>query len=292
MEAPSISLEQLSRDYELIARAIQYVQDNFQKQPTLKEIASQIGYSEYHFQRLFTRWVGISPKRFLQFLTKEFALELLRHSVSVLEATYQSGLSSTGRLYDLLVTCEAVTPGETKKLGYGLTIYYGFYPTPFGECLLAHTERGVCNLAFIEAGSYELALKRLQEDWPRAHLVYSPSTAQRFVEQIFLPGYLSAPLPVLLRGTNFQIKVWEALLRLPSGTVVTYEDLAHWVGSPLAVRAVGGAVSRNRLPVIIPCHRVIRKDGRLGGYAFGTTRKLAILGWELSQQEKDAFDGI
>jgi len=280
-------LSQLSQDYELVARAIQYVQENFQRQPSLKEISDHVGYSESHFHRLFTRWVGISPKRFLQFLTKEYALNLLRRSANVLQVAYQSGLSGSGRLHDLLVTCEAVTPGEIKALGAGLTISFGFHPTPFGECLLAHTARGVCSLSFLKPDGHEEAFQRLQALFPKAQLLESPASSRLFIEQIFFPGKRALPLPVMLHGTNFQIKVWEALLRIPPGTVVTYEDVAEYIGMPRASRAVGRAVGSNHLPVIIPCHRVIRKDGGLGGYAFGTDRKLALLGYEFSQQERE-----
>jgi len=292
MDALTSTLAQSSQDYDLVAQAIHYLENNFRRQPDLKEVASYIGFSEFHFQRLFTRWVGISPKRFLQFLTKEYALDLLRQSADVIEVTYQSGLSSSGRLHDLLVTCEAVTPGETKSHGMGLSIYYGFHPTPFGECLLAHTDRGICSLAFVEPGDRLGALARLKAGWSQARLVESPGTTGEYVEQIFLPGRKEATLPVLLNGTNFQIKVWEALLRIPMGSVVTYEEIAQLVGKPGAARAVGNAVGSNPLPVLIPCHRVIRKDGGLGGYAFGTTRKMALLGWEMAQREKVAVERI
>jgi AraC family transcriptional regulator of adaptative response/methylated-DNA-[protein]-cysteine methyltransferase len=288
METVQISTyEQQSEDYSRVEKAIRFLQENFQRQPELKEVAASVGLSEYHFQRLFSRWVGISPKRFLQYLTKEYARGLLRESQSLLDATYDSGLSGPGRLHDLFVATEGVTPGEYKSEGEGLVIRYGFHPTPFGECLLARTERGVCNLIFTKEGGRETARAELHAAWPRADLREDPTATRPLLAQIFRHGNLSGErLPLVLHGTNFQIKVWEALLRIPSGSVVTYEDIALAIGMPKAARAVGTAVGSNPLPVIIPCHRVIRKDGEFGGYRYGTARKKALLGWEMAQKEK------
>lgn len=270
----------LSEDYERIARAIAYIETHAGEQPTLEEIAASVNLSEYHFQRLFSRWAGISPKRFLQFLTKENAKRLL-HEQSVLDAAYAAGLSSPGRLHDLFVQAEAVTPGEYKTKGAGLEISYGFHPTPFGECLLAVTPRGICFLAFVDDGDRDTALAELKRDWEQAALTFDPTRTEPYVAQIFSPGRQpdsgQAPLPLHLRGTNFQMKVWEALLRIPAGSATTYEDLAARIGQPSAARAVGGAIAHNPVAYLIPCHRVLRKSGEFGGYRYRPERKKAIL---------------
>ena len=276
---------QLSTDYQRIELALQFLQANHSRQPDLKEIASSVHLSEYHFQRLFTRWVGISPKRFLQYLTKENARQILEQSASLLEATYASGLSSPGRLHDLFVATEAVTPGEYKTHGADLTIRYGFHPTPFGECLLAVTTRGICSLSFVEQGDRATTLEDFQTRWNLAKLLFDPDGTAEIVQRIFSsPDQPStSPLSLYLQGTNFQLKVWEALLRIPAGRLVTYEDLARWIGKPKAARAVGNAVALNPIAYLIPCHRVIRKLGDFGNYRYGPARKQALLGWELSR---------
>ena len=232
---------------------------------------------------MFTRWAGISPKRFLQFLTREHAKALLAHSGNLLEATYAAGLSGPGRLHDLFVQTEAVTPGEYKSKGAGVDIAYGFHPTPFGECLLALTGRGICFLAFVE-NDRSIALEQLRATWPNAQLSKSPYRTAPVVEQIFSTGP-AAPISVHLRGTNFQIKVWEALLRLPPGELTTYQALAEQVHSPGAARAVGNAVAQNPLAYLIPCHRVLQKAGNFGNYRYGSSRKKAILGWEMAHAD-------
>jgi AraC family transcriptional regulator of adaptative response/methylated-DNA-[protein]-cysteine methyltransferase len=274
------SLNQLCEDYQRIEQAIRYIEANAQAQPELGEIAANLNLSEYHFQRLFTRWAGISPKRFLQFLTKENAKQLLAHSADLLEATYETGLSSPGRLHDLFVQTEAVTPGEYKSRGRGIQIAYGFHPTPFGECLLAVTGRGICCLAFVD-GNRPSALAQLKRDWTNAALTEAPTRTAPVVEQIFNPTP-GTPFSVHLRGTNFQIKVWEALLRLPPGQVTSYESLAEQVCSVKASRAVGNAVAHNPVAYLIPCHRVLQKSGNFGNYRYGPTRKKAILGREMA----------
>jgi AraC family transcriptional regulator of adaptative response/methylated-DNA-[protein]-cysteine methyltransferase len=289
MELPTTDFEQLSRDYQTVEKAITYLEDHVEEQPNLKDVAESVHLSEYHFQRLFSRWVGISPKRFLQYLTKERAKEMLGESVSVLEAAYAAGLSSPGRLHDLFVNCEAVTPGDYKSQGEDLEIAYGFHASPFGECLLALTGRGICDLIFVSEGNREEALKALKKRWASAALHEDPQRTGPVVAQVFdrLTGGEAKPLSLHLRGTNFQIKVWEALLNIPSGTVVSYEDIAVSIGMPSAARAVSNAVARNPMPVIIPCHRVIRKAGAYGGYRWGTARKKALLGWEAAYSRKD-----
>jgi AraC family transcriptional regulator of adaptative response/methylated-DNA-[protein]-cysteine methyltransferase len=280
-----LTRQQLAEDYQLIERALAYLENHYQEQPSLEQIASQVGLSEYHFQRVFTRWVGISPKRFLQFLTKEHARQLLDHSSSVLDATYRSGLSSPGRLHDLFVTMDAVTPGEYKLHGAGLTISYGFHPSPFGECLLALTGRGICGLSFVTRGDRQEPLDDLRRRWLQAEMQEDPDQTSPWVEKIFPMTQETSeePLRLYLNGTNFQIKVWEALLRIPAGNLVTYQDIAAYVGDPNASRAVGHAIASNPIAFIIPCHRVIQKMGVFGGYHWGTARKKAILGWEMAR---------
>lgn len=273
---------QASIDYKRIESAIRFLEKNFHKQPSLRKIAESVYLSEYHFQRLFSRWVGISPKRFLQFLTKEYAKSLLEKSTNLLDVAYDAGLSSPGRLHDLFVSCEAVTPGEFKNKGEGLTIFYGFHPSPFGECLLAHTDRGICGLTFVQEGAHEHAVRKLKNNWKKAKTSEDPKLTQPLIDQIFTPlnSNKKHPLHLFLRGTNFQIKVWEALVRILPGNVVSYEDIANYIGRPKASRPVGNAVAQNPIPFIIPCHRVIRKIGEFGGYQGGSARKKAILGWE------------
>jgi len=275
-------LSQATLDYDRIENAIQYLEAHFHSQPSLSKLADQIGLSEYHFQRLFSRWVGISPKRFLQFLTKEYAKQLLEDSANLLDVTYEAGLSSPGRLHDLFVTCEAVTPGEYKRKGEGLTIKYGFHPSPFGECLLATTERGICGFFFVKNRDRKDPLSELRFFWKKADIVEDPHASREMVDRIFNPSFAdtSAPLHIILNGTNFQMKVWEALIKIPFGAIVSYEDVAIQVGIPGATRAVGSAVGKNPISFIIPCHRVIRKTADFGNYGGGTARKKAILGWE------------
>ena len=277
------TMEQLEEDYARVERAIRFIESQALRQPSLAEIAADAGMSEFHFQRLFSRWVGISPKRFLQFLTKEHARRLLEESRDILSVTYDAGLSSPGRLHELFVTCEAVTPGEVKKRGEGLTIEYGFHPSPFGRCLLAITERGICGLSFVQEEGSEAALeKSLAERWPGARMVRNPEATRATVDRIFTfpavhdPG----PLHLFVRGTNFQVQVWQALLRIPLGKAVTYSDVARHIGMPGASRAVGNAVGSNPIPFLIPCHRVIKAMGDFGNYGEGPQRKKAILGWE------------
>ncbi|MAU01030.1 MAG: 6-O-methylguanine DNA methyltransferase [Anaerolineaceae bacterium] len=279
------SFAEMSADYGRIEAAIHYLEENFQAQPTLAEIASHVGLSEYHFQRLFSRWAGTSPKRFLQFLTIQHAKKLLEESQSILDATYEAGLSSPSRLHDLFVTHEAITPGEFKQKGAGLTIQYGFHDSPFGECLIALTERGICGLQFVADEDRESALDELKASWLQAEFVEDAEATRPYIDPIFnLSGAEERPsLPLYLKGTNFQIQVWQALLKIPAGTAVSYGSVAQMIGNPKASRAVGSAVSNNPVGYLIPCHRVIRQAGNLGDYRWGTSRKKAILGWEAAR---------
>jgi AraC family transcriptional regulator of adaptative response/methylated-DNA-[protein]-cysteine methyltransferase len=283
--------DRLSDDYLIVEKAIRYLNDNSRLQPDLPAVADHVGMSEYHFQRLFTRWAGISPKRFLQYLTKENAKTLLART-SIRFAAYESGLSGPGRLHDLLVNCEAVTPAEYRTKGAGLDIVYGFHTSPFGECLLALTLRGICFLAFTD-GSPQSALAQLRRDWVNSSLREDREATRQVIEMIFpplpfAPLSSSQPQPISLHllGTNFQIKVWEALLRLPAGSVTSYGRLAEGIGSVNAAQAVGNAVARNPVAYLIPCHRVIQSTGGFGGYRYGAARKQAILGREWAQQER------
>ncbi|MHB8742455.1 MAG: methylated-DNA--[protein]-cysteine S-methyltransferase [Sulfuricaulis sp.] len=273
-------------DYERIERAIRYLGKNYQQQPGLKELARDAGLSEFHFQRLFRRWAGISPKRFLQYLTAGFAARLLRASRSNLDAAYEAGLSGGGRLHDLFITLHAVTPGELKRAGSGLTIHYGFHPSPFGKCLIGMTTRGICHLGFVSAESHNEALGELVSEWPHARLEEAPRTTLPIARGLFARiGNDLTNVNLHVRGTNFQIKVWEALLRIRPGTVVSYQDIARRIQAPRAVRAVANAVASNPIAYLIPCHRVIRQSGVLGGYRWDETRKKALLAWEAAQAE-------
>ncbi len=271
------------KDYQRIAKAIEYLENNALEQPSLDEVAAAAGLSPFHFQRIFQRWAGVSPKRFLQYLTLQHAKQLLEASEPVLETSFECGLSGPGRLHDLFVSVEAVTPGEYKSLGEGLEIRYGVHEGPFGEAFLAVTERGVCHLSFMGPLTPEQVLDRLRRQWPGALLAPDTAAAERWSRRIFSNGQPRNPLPVYLKGTNFQIKVWEALLAIPPGNVCSYQGLARALGRPNASRAVAGAVASNPVSYLIPCHRVIRSTGAISGYAGGVTRKRALLGWEAAQ---------
>jgi AraC family transcriptional regulator of adaptative response/methylated-DNA-[protein]-cysteine methyltransferase len=264
--------------YELVARAIGELTNG--GEPSLAELAARLGVSEFHLQRVFTEWAGVSPKRFLQFISKERALAALRSERDVLSASLTAGLSSPGRLHDLLVTCEGVTPGEALLLGGGVRIRYGRHRTPLGEAFIGITERGICHLRFLD-GSGGDPLEALRADWPAATLVEDTAAAQERLEELAHP---QAPIRLWLKGTNFQLKVWEALLRVPEGELVSYARLAQAAGMPTAVRAVASAVAANPVAWLVPCHRVIRSTGVLGQYRWGPERKAALIGWEAARR--------
>jgi AraC family transcriptional regulator of adaptative response/methylated-DNA-[protein]-cysteine methyltransferase len=273
-------------DGQRIAEAIAYLESEYRRQPSLDEVAAAVGLSPYHFQRLFSRWAGVSPKRFLQFLTVTRAKSALREGRSVLDSAYEAGLSGPGRLHDLFVTLEAVTPGEYKSLGHGIEIRWGRGPSPFGPCTIGITTRGVCKLAFVEDPEVPMLLAEMATDWPGARLVEDQGAAAETLRQVFVtPPEQGQPLSVVVRGTNFQVRVWEALLRIPSGSLATYGDVARCIGHPAATRAVGTAVGRNPVAYLVPCHRVIRGTGVLGNYRWGSHRKKAMVGWEAAQRE-------
>ncbi len=283
---PITDFGQAAADYEIVAQAIHYLDEHFQRQPELAEVAAHVGMSEFHFQRLFSRWVGISPKRFLQYLTKEYAKAALDHSRSVLNTSLDAGLSGPGRLHDLFVHTEAVTPGEYKAAGAGLVIRYGVHPSPFGNTLLLVTDKGICGLSFLADADGKAELADQQRQWGAADFVHNPEETGRLVAQIFATDSAPAPLHLYVRGTNWQIKVWEALMHLPAGSRVTYGDIARTVCTTSASRAVGNAVARNPIAYLIPCHRVVRQTGQRHNYRWGSERKQAILAWEAAHQDK------
>ncbi|HJU73604.1 MAG TPA: methylated-DNA--[protein]-cysteine S-methyltransferase [Gemmatimonadaceae bacterium] len=278
-------MSQMSLDYARVERALRYLDSIAPQQPALREVAATVGLSEFHFQRLFSRWAGISPKQFLRVQTLEFAKDRLAQSRNVLEAAWDSGLSGGGRMHDLFVNVDAVTPGEYQSGGAGVEIDAGFHATPFGEALIGVTERGICGLSFV-TDSRDAALNDLRRRWPAARVIISAERTRPVIDQVFggwrRDGGLSAlaPLRVLVKGTNFQTKVWQALLSIPPGHLASYEDVARVVCSREAARAVGAAVAANPVAYLIPCHRVIRSTGALGGYHWGVERKRAILAWE------------
>jgi AraC family transcriptional regulator of adaptative response/methylated-DNA-[protein]-cysteine methyltransferase len=269
-------------DYARIERAIRYLDEHRSANPSLASVAGHVGLSDSHFQRMFTRWAGVSPKRFLQHQTAQLAKHLLREQRSLLSASYEAGLSGPARLHDLIVNSEAMTPGEFQREGAGLVVQYGFHPSPFGECLMAVTPRGVCHLAFIDPVSRTAALAQLKRNWAKATFVPDQRGTRDAVARAFPAQGVREhqPLSLHVKGTNFQLKVWEALLRVPDGNITTYGDIATAIGDAGASRAVGNAVGRNPISYLIPCHRVIRAAGELGGYAWGPARKRAMLALE------------
>jgi AraC family transcriptional regulator, regulatory protein of adaptative response / methylated-DNA-[protein]-cysteine methyltransferase len=272
-----------AQDYRRIERAIQFLDRHVVEQPSLEEVAREIGLSPFHAQRLFTRWAGISPKRFLGLLTVGHAKAALQAGASVLDVAYEVGLSGPSRLHDLFVGFEAMTPGEYKQQGGGLVLRYGIHPTRFGDALLLASERGIAGLSFVD-GDPAAALEEARAVWPLSRLVADQQATGALIGQLFGDGAGSAPR-LLLKGTNFQVKVWSALLRVPPGRVVSYLDLAGAIGEPRAVRAVGSALARNPIGYLVPCHRVIRATGALGDYRWGHTRRRALLAWEAAQLE-------
>jgi AraC family transcriptional regulator of adaptative response/methylated-DNA-[protein]-cysteine methyltransferase len=273
-------------NYSRIEKAIQYLEANFQRQPELDEVAEKVHLSPFHFQRIFTDWAGISPKRFLQFLTVDFLKTKLEQSKNIVEAADAAGLSSQSRVYDLFTTLEAVTPQEYKQKGSGIRVEYGIHETPFGLCLIGVTERGICWLSFISTDEDpKNELEEMKEHWHNSVFHQEQQLTKVFIDQIFYREGAKAQrkLHVFVKGTNFQIKVWEALLRIPMGDVTTYQGIAQQILSPKAMQAVGSAVGSNHVAYLIPCHRVIRKDGILGEYRWSSIRKKTIIGWEMAK---------
>ena len=269
-------------DYVHVKQALEYLSENWRDHPSLDDVARHAGLSPTHFQKLFTRWAGISPKQFLQAITLDHARQLLRDAASVLDATYEVGLSGPGRLHDLFVTHEAMTPGVYKAKGEGVEIQYGFHVSPFGYALLMVTEHGLAGLAFADEGGERAALDDMMSRWPKATYREDVSATKAYAGRIFEPNQWrqDTPLRVVMIGSDFEIRVWETLLKIPLGALTTYSDVAEHIGRPTAARAVGTAVGRNPISFVVPCHRVLGKSGGLCGYHWGLTRKQAILGWE------------
>jgi AraC family transcriptional regulator, regulatory protein of adaptative response / methylated-DNA-[protein]-cysteine methyltransferase len=278
-------------DYERIAQIIRFLDERHVEQPDLTTLAGRAGLSQFHFHRLFSAWAGVTPKDFLQCLTLAHAKELLRDGESILDVALESGLSGPGRLHDLCVNLEAASPGELKSGGAGWTIAFGFAESPFGECLIAESSRGICHLSFVE--NEKAALAELQRDWPEAKFRRDDSAAESMAERIFhqrAGSETSAPLRAFVHGTPFQVLVWRALLQIRPGMLTSYGRLANSIRKPAASRAVGAAVGQNPLAYLIPCHRVIRETGVIGDYHWGTIRKRAIIAWESSQRFASALE--
>jgi len=279
----------MSESYPIIEDALKYIEENFKSQPSLEEIAVHLNISPFHLQRTFKEWVGISPKRFLQFLTVDHARQLLKESRSVLDATFESGLSSPGRMHDLFVSMDAVTPGEYKSLGSGLHIAYGIYDSPFGKCVIAATQRGMCFMGFYSGSTTNDFLNDMTGRFPNAQFEHDNSRTDLYYNAIFVEEEPKTKIKLFVRGTNFQVKVWEALLRIPQGMVCSYQDIAAMIKNPKASRAVGGAVGSNPISYLIPCHRVIQNMGIFGNYHWGSARKKAMLVWEAEKTQHVAI---
>ena len=275
--------------YAQIARAIEHLTTHFLEQPSLSELAEKANLSEFHFQRLFTEWAGVSPKKFGQYLTLEHAKNRLRTGAPLVDVAYESGLSGTGRLHDLFVTIEGVTPGQFRQAGSGMALAYGLFDSPFGTYVLGVINGKIALLHFLTEGENPEHI--LKTAWPEAVLTLAPKTIQPLADQIFpadksaITDQMAQKLPVLLRGSTFQLKVWEALLKIPEGQLVSYDQIAEAIGQPTASRAVGTAIGSNPVGYLIPCHRVIKKTGLFGGYRWGAERKQAMLGWEAARVE-------
>jgi AraC family transcriptional regulator, regulatory protein of adaptative response / methylated-DNA-[protein]-cysteine methyltransferase len=295
-EEPLVLPSDQATDYDRVRRALEYMTARWRRQPSLEDVAAHVGLSERHFHHLFRRFAGITPKAFLQAITLDHAKALLKDSASLLDATYEVGLSGPSRLHDLFVTHEAMSPGEWKAGGEGLTLRYGFRQSPFGEALAVMTDRGLAGLGWVDdkaaagraadvgkpAGGRDGALADMMRRWPKARFVEDPAGAARTIGRIFDCESWRAdePLNIVMLGSDFEIRVWRALLAIPMGRAATYGDVARHIGKPAAARAVGAAVGRNPISFVVPCHRVLGRSGALTGYHWGITRKQAILGWE------------
>lgn len=281
----TLTSEENHINYKRIEQAIKYLEENFQRQPELDEVAEKVHLSPFHFQRMFTEWAGISPKRFLQYLTIDYLKEKLQQTRNLSEVAELAGLSSQSRVYDLFTTLEAVTPHEYKHHGAGTRIEYGFHNSPFGLCLIGVTDRGICWLSFMASDQDPVsAINEMKAYWHNSVFHEDPVLTRAFVDRIFVEKP-EKKLHLFVKGTNFQVKVWEALLRIPLGNVTTYQDIARSISNPNALQAVGSAVGSNHIAYLIPCHRVIRKDGVLGQYRWSSSRKKSIIGWEMARLE-------
>lgn len=266
------------RNYEKIAQAIAFLNANQAEQPQLKELAEHVGLSEFHLQRVFKEWAGVSPKQFLKFLTKQKAKSFLKRE-SVANSAYNSGLSTSSRLHDLMINCESVTPGEYKSGGQGIQINYGIHPSPFGLSLIASTQRGLCKLTFFdELNAEDEVTQELYQEWPNAEIQRNQALTEEALNNIF--DRQKNSVPILCKGTPFQLLVWEALLKIPEGELCSYQQVAEQIGKPKATRAVASAIAKNNIAYLIPCHRVIRSTGEINQYRWGAERKQALLGME------------
>ncbi|MEC9246384.1 bifunctional helix-turn-helix domain-containing protein/methylated-DNA--[protein]-cysteine S-methyltransferase [Nitratireductor rhodophyticola] len=272
-------------DYEVVRRVIEKISLDYRDQPSLEEIAGEVGDTPTGLQKLFTRWAGLSPKAFLQAVTLDHARRLLDSGMPLLDAALELGMSGPGRLHDLFVTHEAISPGEYKARGAGLTMRYGFHLSPFGQALVMVTERGLAGLAFCDPGDERTAFEDMASRWPNADYEEDMAATAPYAARVFDPSRWRAeePLRVVLIGTDFQVRVWDALLKIPMGRACAYSDIAERIGKPTASRAVGAAVGANPVSFVVPCHRAVGKSGALTGYHWGLTRKRAILGWEAGQ---------
>lgn len=279
---PNEAMRRRSRDYARIEKAIGFIEANFRTQPELADIARAVHLSPYHFQRLFTAWAGISPTRFMHYLTVGYARERLENAVSVLDAALDAGLSGPGRLHDLFVTYEAVSPGEHKRRGEGLTIRHGVHEGPFGRFVIAASERGICRLSFVDDDG-GAALTELMAKWPMARFHPDRTFTAALSAQVFMPGTTRPKLGLHVQGTNFQIKVWEALMHVPPGAMVAYNHIGAAVKAGRAPRAIGNAMGANPIAFLIPCHRVIAASGAAPGYRWGNGRRKAMLAWEAAK---------
>jgi AraC family transcriptional regulator of adaptative response/methylated-DNA-[protein]-cysteine methyltransferase len=273
------------RDYDSVRRAIAFISEHWRAQPTIEAMAEAAAVTPDELHHLFRRWAGLTPKAFMQALTLDHAKGLLRDSASVLDAALDSGLSGPGRLHDLFVTHEAMSPGEWKNGGAGMTLAYGFHPSPFGTAIVIASGRGLAGLAFADPGQEQSALADMQRRWPRAVYLEDRAGTSALAQRIFDKKMWRAdqPLRVVLIGTDFEVRVWETLLKIPMGRAVCYSDIASNINSPKASRAVGAAVGKNPISFVVPCHRALGKSGALTGYHWGITRKQAMLGWEAGQ---------
>jgi AraC family transcriptional regulator of adaptative response/methylated-DNA-[protein]-cysteine methyltransferase len=272
-------------DYAKVKRTLEFIHANWRRQPSLQEIAAEIGLSAAHLHELFKRWAGLTPKGFLQAITLDHARDLLRDSASLLDTAYAVGLSGPSRLHDLFVSHEAMTPGDFKTGGAGLTLTYGFQLSPFGEAILVIAPHGLAGLGFVDDDDRAAALSDMRQRWPNAAFNHDDAATAACAARVFDPALWrpQTPLRVVLIGTDFEVRVWRALLRIPLGRAATYSDVAGHIGRPKAARAVGAAVGKNPISFVVPCHRVLGRSGALTGYHWGLTRKQAIIGWEAGQ---------
>lgn len=277
-----VTLDRAAADYTLVRDTIQFISERWREQPELETIAAAVGTDATYLHRVFTRWAGLTPKAFVQALTLDQARRMLNDSASILDTAYEVGLSGPGRLHDLFVTHEAMSPGAYKARGGGVTIAYGFHSSPFGTAVVMATDRGLAGLAFADPGEEQKSFEDMAARWPAAAFVHDPQVTAPYARQVFDPDFWShdRPLRIVFIGSDFEVRVWETLLRIPLGKATTYSDIARHIGNPKAVRAVGSAVGRNPISFVVPCHRVLGRQGDLCGYHWGLTRKKAILGWE------------